>query len=189
MPAGRRDRSGPARYQRTVRINQVLREVLADEIERLADVDERLRLLTVTAVETATDLRRATVFFASLPDDAVGALEYQRIRLQKVVAGQVRMKWTPQLAFEADPGVHSGNKIEEILRQLRQNRGEPSTGDGEDALGGTVKEAEEVGQADAIGQADAVGQVAQSDACEDGAGRSGAVGIPVDDSFGSDDRG
>lgn len=189
MPAGRRDRSGPARYQRTVRINQVLREVVADEIERLADVDERLRLLTVTAVETATDLRRATVFFASLPDDAVGALEYQRIRLQKVVAGQVRMKWTPQLAFEADPGVHSGNKIEEILRQLRQNRGESTAGDSEDVIGGQagqVGEVEEVGQ---VGQAGQAGEVTQSEPSEGGAGRLDVLGIPIDDSFGFDDRG
>ena len=60
---------------RTLRVNQVLREVVADELERLADADDRLRLVTVTSVETAPDLRQATVYLSSLSDDAADALE------------------------------------------------------------------------------------------------------------------
>ena len=60
MPGRRRDaRSAPA-YPRTARVNEVLREVIADAIERMADSDERLRLVTVTAVETVAVLSRAT---------------------------------------------------------------------------------------------------------------------------------
>lgn len=129
MPAGRRERSVPARFARTARINQVLHEVLADEIERLADADERLRLLTITAVSVAGDLRAATVYLASLPDGAAEALDYQRIHLQKVVAGQVRMKWTPHLRFEADPVIDTGNRIEEILRQINHGGSAAVPGD------------------------------------------------------------
>ena len=41
-------------YARTARINELLREVLADELERFADTDERLRLPTVTGVEVTS---------------------------------------------------------------------------------------------------------------------------------------
>ena len=34
------------------RVNQLLRQVLAEELERLADADERLRLVTVTSVDS-----------------------------------------------------------------------------------------------------------------------------------------
>ncbi len=46
------------------KVNSVLREVLADEIERLTD--PRLELVSVTAVDTSPDLRRATVYISTL---------------------------------------------------------------------------------------------------------------------------
>ena len=83
-----RDRAygGAASYPRTRRINQVLREVIAEEIERLADADERLRMVTVTEVDTAADLDNAVVYFSSLSDDAGEALEERRGQLQRQVA-------------------------------------------------------------------------------------------------------
>jgi ribosome-binding factor A len=113
-------------YARSLRLNQVLRQVLADEIERLADADERLRLLTITSVETAVDLRSATVYLSSLNDDAAEALEERRPQLQRVV-GQLRIKRTPRLVFTADPAVQSGEAIEAVLRRLRDGeQAEPS---------------------------------------------------------------
>jgi len=106
------------RYPRTARVNEVLREVLAEALERLADTDERLALLTVTAVNIDPDLRRANVLFASLTEEAHDALDEVRILLQAAVGRQVRLKSTPQLSFSADPAVATGQRIEDILRQL-----------------------------------------------------------------------
>ena len=85
----------------------------------MADTDERLRLLTVTAVDTAPDLRRATVFLSSLSDDAAGALAEHRAQLQGAIGRQVRLKRTPHLDFSADPGVAHGERVEELLRRLQ----------------------------------------------------------------------
>ncbi len=127
MSPGRRDRSGgrsqPAggrRYPRSARVNEVLREVLAEEIERLAELDTRLGLLTVTAVQADPDLRRATVLFAALGDEAAEALGEARVRLQAAVGRQVHLKRTPRLAFGADPAVAAGQRIEDILRDLHR---------------------------------------------------------------------
>ncbi|HEX4539980.1 MAG TPA: ribosome-binding factor A [Acidimicrobiales bacterium] len=106
------------RYPRTARVNEVLREVVAGEIERLSDHDERLLLVTVTAVVSEPDLRHATVFLSSLGDTAREGLEQQRFRLQAAIGRQVRLKRTPQLTFSADPGVAEGERVEEILRRL-----------------------------------------------------------------------
>jgi ribosome-binding factor A len=111
---------GGARYARSLRINQVLREVLAEELERLADADERLRLLTITSVDTAPDLRNATVYLSTLEDEAAEALEERRTQLQRTVGRQMRIKRTPRLTFRADPAIRSGAAVEEALRRVRR---------------------------------------------------------------------
>lgn len=121
--ADRLGAAGPTSFPRTRRVNEVLREVVAEELERLADADERLRLVTVTAVETATDLRQATVYVGHLDDHVREALEERRGQLQRCVGRQVRLKRTPRLVFAADPAVAAGARIEEILRRLTSDGG------------------------------------------------------------------
>lgn len=105
-------------YARTARVNEVLREVVADHLERLEEIDERLGMLTVTGVLCDPDLRHATVFFSSLSAEEEETLGEIRPRLQHAIARETRMKRTPQLRFEADPAVAAGRRIEEILRGL-----------------------------------------------------------------------
>jgi ribosome-binding factor A len=107
------------RYPRTARVNELLREVLAEELERLADADERLELVTITGVDVDVDLRHATVLFSSLASETADALEQARIRLQAAIGRQIRLKRTPQLAFAADPAVAAGDRVEDILREIR----------------------------------------------------------------------
>lgn len=105
-------------YPRTLRVNEILREVLAESLERMTGLDDRLGLLTITAVSCDPDLRRAVVWLASLSDDEAEALGELRIRLQAEISRQVRLKRTPQLSFQADPAVATGSRVEDILRDL-----------------------------------------------------------------------
>ena len=112
--------AAPRRYQRTDRLNELLREVVADELERIGDdVDERLRLVTITGVSTGADLAVATVYYSTLRDEAevAAALESQRHRLQRAVAAQVRARRTPVLTFQADPGILAGRQVDALLRE------------------------------------------------------------------------
>jgi ribosome-binding factor A len=110
-------------------VNEILREVLADTLERMTDNDERMEFLTVTAVACEPDLRHAVVLFASLSPEAAEALEETRPRLQAAISAQVRLKRTPLLSFAADPAVASGQRVEDILRSLGPF--EPGHGDQE----------------------------------------------------------
>jgi ribosome-binding factor A len=134
LPGRRREKRAPAAYPRTARVNGVLREVVADALERMADTDDRLRLLTVTSVDITPDLSRATVFLSSLPPPAIEALAEQRIELQRTIGREVRMKRTPLLVFESDPAVAHGSRVEEILRNLREGQGDDD-GSGSDDVG------------------------------------------------------
>lgn len=119
-------RSSGRQYSRVDRVNEALREVIADELERVGD--ERLGLVTVTGVRVEPDLRHALVFFDSLGRaDEVGlALADHRVVLQAAVARQLRLKRTPELAFSPDPAIAVGTRVEEILRGLHHDiAGEP----------------------------------------------------------------
>jgi ribosome-binding factor A len=107
------------RYPRTARINEILREVLAETLERLADSDDRLSMLTITGVEADPDLRHARVWLASMSEGDRALLDGMRVRLQAAIGRQVHLKRTPLLSFAADPAVSTGERVEEILRRLQ----------------------------------------------------------------------
>src|SRR6516225_4571057 len=110
--------SGGPRFPRTLRVNHLLQEVVAEEIERLGDDDPRLALVTVTGVKVDPDLRHATVWLSTLSEAASEALGEDRVRLQAAIGRQVRMKRTPLLTFAADPAVAQGARVEDILQSL-----------------------------------------------------------------------
>ena len=57
-------RGSVRRYSRMSRVNEVVRETIADELERLSD--PRLGFVTVTGAEVSPDLRHATVYYSAL---------------------------------------------------------------------------------------------------------------------------
>lgn len=110
---------------RMLKVNSILREVLADEVEKLSD--SRLELVTVTGVDTAPNLRKAIVYVDALDQDHEGVLEAliaARPRLQREIARQVRIKYTPVLDFEIDPAIVTGTKIDNIIRTLKPSEEE-----------------------------------------------------------------
>lgn len=117
------------RYERTARVNEVVREVVADELERLSD--PRLGFVTVTGVEVTPDLRGANVYYSALApagsdaeaaaeaaEETAAALRAATPHLQAEINRQVRMKYTPHLVFREDPAIRTGERVDEILRQL-----------------------------------------------------------------------
>lgn len=107
-----------------LRVNSILREVLAEEVERLND--SRLVMVSVTGVDTSPNLRTATVYVDVLgaedAEPALAALRGASRRLQAAIAREVRIKYTPSLEFAIDPGVVGGERIEAILRELAQRK-------------------------------------------------------------------
>ena len=101
-------------------MNELLREIVAEEIESVDD--ERLEMVTVTALECEPDLRHATVFVSTLSsvDDTelLEALEEQRRSVQASIGRQARLKRVPELTFRVDETARSAQRIEDILRDL-----------------------------------------------------------------------
>jgi len=117
----RRSHHGSARqYPRTARLNELLREILADELERIDD--DRLQDIAITSVDIEGDLGAAMVYFDSLAGEdgdaeILEALDELRVRLQATINRQARMKRTPALSFVPDPAVRFGAHIEALLAE------------------------------------------------------------------------
>lgn len=113
---------GTARhYPRTARLNQLVREIVAEEVERLDD--ERLGFLTVVGVEVDPDLRHAVVWYTTLDEseadvDLLAALDEHRARLQAAIGRQARIKRTPELSFRPDTVIREAQRVEQILRDI-----------------------------------------------------------------------
>jgi ribosome-binding factor A len=103
------------------RVNESVRQVLSEYVGRLKD--PRIGFVTVTAVETSTDLRQARVFVSVLGaerqrEQTLAALEAAHSVLQAALARELRMKRTPQLTFEYDPSVERGVRMTKLIDEL-----------------------------------------------------------------------
>jgi ribosome-binding factor A len=124
-PRKRSSSSSAHRYPREARLNEILREVIADELTRIDD--ERLEFVTVTSVDVDAELNRGIVFFDSLAGEAgdeaiLEVLEEHRRRIQSSIGKQVRAKKTPVLEFRPDEVIRAAERIDEVLRADRDRR-------------------------------------------------------------------
>ena len=106
------------RYPRTARLNESLREVIAEDLTRIDD--DRLALVTITAIDVDPEMNRAIVYFDSLAgedgdDEILAAFADHRVRLQGSVGRQIRAKKTPILSFRPDETIRAAERIERIL--------------------------------------------------------------------------
>ena len=103
------------------RVNEAVREVVSEAVGELKD--PRIGFVTVTGVETSPDLRHARVFVSVLGSEAkrqktLAGLAAAHGVLQGRVAQELRMKRTPQLAFEYDPTVERGVRMTQLIDEL-----------------------------------------------------------------------
>jgi ribosome-binding factor A len=107
------------------RVNEALREVLSDALSGLQD--PRIGFVTLTEVRASPDLRHATVFVSVLGSKgkrarALAGLEASRGLLQARINRELRLKRTPQLAFEYDPSIDRGVRLSKLLDDLSSHR-------------------------------------------------------------------
>ena len=103
------------------RVNEAVRQVLSEAVGDLKD--PRIGFVTVTGVETSPDLRHARVFVSVLGSErnreqSLDGLAAAHGVLQSRLARELRMKRTPQLAFEYDPSVERGVRMSQLINEL-----------------------------------------------------------------------
>ncbi len=103
------------------RVNEALREVLSESIGALKD--PRIGFVTITGVRASRDLRHATVYVSVLGSErkreaTLAGLASSHGVLQAAVNRELRLKRTPQLAFEYDQTVERGVRLSKLIDEL-----------------------------------------------------------------------
>ena len=103
------------------RVNEAVRQVLSEAVGELKD--PRIGFVTVTGVETSPDLRHAKVYVSVFGSEesrqeSLAGLEAAHGVLQGRLARELRLKRTPQLAFEYDPTVERGVRMTQLIDEF-----------------------------------------------------------------------
>ena len=106
------------------KVNELLREVIAEEATELKD--PRIGFLTITGVDTAPNLRNARVLYSVIGDDqqkaeTATALKSAAKRFQAAIGQQTRLKYTPVLEFRLDPSIDEGLRMDALLQRIHDD--------------------------------------------------------------------
>ena len=102
------------------RINEEIQKELSALFRTLKDPRVQGGMVTVTHVDTTTDLRYAKVFVSVLDKaqekDVVKGLKSAAGYLRRELGAAVKLRYTPELQFVADDSIEYGAHILEMLR-------------------------------------------------------------------------
>jgi ribosome-binding factor A len=114
------------------RIREEMAAILLEQVS-----DPRLQMITITGVEVDRELAFATIYVTAMgeadrSEEVMGGLDAAQGFLRRELAGRIEMRSFPQLRFKWDTSYEQGTRIDELLDQLRSERGEPAgeQGDG-----------------------------------------------------------
>ena len=100
-------------------IKKEISQILQNELK-----DPRIGFVTVTAVKVSGDLSQATVFISVFGNEetvkgSLLALEKAKGFIRTEIGKRIRLRHTPELSFKRDESIAYGNKIEELLRDIK----------------------------------------------------------------------
>ena len=109
--------------RRMERLNDAIRDELADLFMHDVRDPKFQQLISVTSVETAPDLSRSRVFVSVLADEneannTVVKLQKATSFFRRELAARLNLRKTPEIEFRLDRSIAEGAKINQLLRGL-----------------------------------------------------------------------
>lgn len=102
------------------RINEEIQRELSALLRTLKDPRLHSGLLTITHVDTTSDLRYARIFISALDKsqekDMMKGLKSAAGYLRRELGAALNLRYTPELQFIADDSIEKGAHILEMLR-------------------------------------------------------------------------
>ena len=132
MPHKSNNKHPVASVDRIVRINELLKRVLADLLETLGYNEEQGKIISITRVDCASNLKTAGVYVSILgakneEEEAriVRRLIERKAEIQSLMSKEVILKYTPVLHFVLDHSVADGDRVLDLLRHMEdENAGD-----------------------------------------------------------------
>ncbi len=102
------------------RINEEIQKELSSLLRSLKDPRVQGGMVTITHVDTTSDLRSAKVFVSALDKtqekDVVKGLKNAAGWLRRELGAAIKLRFTPELQFVADDSIEQGAHILQMLR-------------------------------------------------------------------------
>lgn len=108
-------------YPRRNRIADLIRQSLSNSLYQKSN-DPRFKKITVTDVEVSDDLHHANIFVSCLDlaemDNLLKTLSKAQGFFRHHLAQDLTLRFVPQLHFQRDSAIISGQKIDDLLKTL-----------------------------------------------------------------------
>jgi ribosome-binding factor A len=113
---------------RPERIAQEIQAAVADLLIRGTIKDPRVGFITLTGVKVSPDLSVAQVFYSMIGTDQQKAdtqagLNAAKGYVRREVTKRVKLRVSPEVFFSFDPSLEEGDKIERLLKEVRNKEG------------------------------------------------------------------
>ncbi len=110
--------------QKIIRVNEEIQKEVAEIIRGDSIKDARMKdiMVSVTAVDTTTDLKNAKIFISVLQDnkkdDVLDVLNGSSKFIRKELARRINLRNTPEISFKLDNSIAYGIKMAKIIHEV-----------------------------------------------------------------------
>lgn len=115
-------------HARSERVGQEIQAAIADMLTRGLLRDPRIGFITLTGVKVSADLRVAKVFYSTLgtreqQKETQAGLDAAKGFVRREVSARVKLRFAPEIYFSFDESIGEGDKIDRLLREVKEKEG------------------------------------------------------------------
>lgn len=115
-------------HARPERVGQEIQAAVGEMLARGMLRDPRIGFITITGVKVSPDLRVARVFFSMIGSkeevaETQKGLDAAKGFVRREVTSRVQLRVSPEIFFSFDASVGEGDKIERLLREVKDKEG------------------------------------------------------------------
>ena len=109
--------------ERTIRVGEILKQAAANFILHEANTDP---MITITRVDISPDLRRALIFFTTIPEnrqaDAEIFLKRSASEFRQFLKKEAALRRIPHIEFMLDAGERHRQHIDEVMQEINKEK-------------------------------------------------------------------
>src|SRR5690242_16290823 len=115
-------------HSRPERVGQEIQAAIGQILSRGELRDPRIGFITITGVKVSPDLRVARVFYTMVGaekerQETQKGLDAAKGFVRREVTSAVNLRVSPEIFFTFDESVGEGDKIDRLLREVREKEG------------------------------------------------------------------
>ncbi|ADO73949.1 30S ribosome-binding factor RbfA [Stigmatella aurantiaca] len=115
-------------HSRPERVGQEIQAAIGQLLTRGELRDPRIGFITITGVKVSPDLRVAQVFYSMMGTaqeraETQKGLDAAKGFVRREVTAAVNLRVSPEVFFTFDESVGEGDKIDRLLREVKQKEG------------------------------------------------------------------